>query len=306
MKTKPALILSILSLLALSACGSPAASPAATNPQPQATAGQPAAAEPRIASLSIHLTNNLLALGITPVGSVLGGKAKDFLPHVADRLQNTKKLGVAAEPDMEALLALKPETIYADEAFAGKDISSYKSIAPTEVISLDQGTWRDHLKTIGKNVHREAQADAFIADYAKQAEKVKGLIAKKLAGGTAMAIRVSAKELRVMGMARPLGPLLFQDLGLKPAQGVEKITKAYETVSQEVLPDYNPDAIFVIVNVEDDAKKVFEQLQANPLWQGLKAVKAGQVYLIPEQPWLDYSALGSKMALDEAEKLFSK
>ncbi|AFC33221.1 Periplasmic binding protein [Paenibacillus mucilaginosus 3016] len=302
---KPALMLTVLSLLGLAACGTPAAQPAAS-PQPQTAAQQPAGAEPRVASLSIHLTNNLLALGITPAGSVLGGKAKDFLPHVADRLTDTKKLGVAAEPDMEALLALKPETIYADEAFAGKDLSSYEKIAKTEVISLDKGTWRDHLKLIGKSVHREAQAETFIADYEKQAEKVKALLRNKIGGGTAMAIRVSAKELRVMGMARPLGPLLFQDLGLKPAPGVEKIKKAYEVISQEVLPDYNPDAIFVIVNVEDDAKKVFEQLQSNPLWQGLKAVKSGQVYLIPEQPWLDYSALGSKMSLDEAEKMFSK
>ena len=31
--------------------------------------------------MSIHLTNDLLALGITPVGSVIGGDLKDFLPH---------------------------------------------------------------------------------------------------------------------------------------------------------------------------------------------------------------------------------
>ncbi len=29
--------------------------------------------------MSIHLTNNLLALGITPVGSVIGGDLKRFL-----------------------------------------------------------------------------------------------------------------------------------------------------------------------------------------------------------------------------------
>ena len=34
--------------------------------------------------MSIHLTNNLLALGITPVGSVIGGDLKDFLPHAKE------------------------------------------------------------------------------------------------------------------------------------------------------------------------------------------------------------------------------
>ena len=33
-----------------------------------------------------------------------------------------------------------------------------------------------------------------------------------------MAIRVTAKELRVFSTKRPMGPILFQDLGLQPAK----------------------------------------------------------------------------------------
>lgn len=316
MKKKNVVVLSMISsLFVLTACGqsaAPQASAPAASAAPSASAAavtsttKPVEKEPRIASLSIHLTNDLLALGITPVGSVMGGDLKAFLPHVADRLQNTKKLGVVAEPDMEALLSLKPEVIYLDEAFSGKDVSKYEKIAKSEMFNLDEGTWRDHLKKIGKLVNREQQAETYIKDYEKQAENVKGLIHAKIGDGTAMAIRVTAKELRVMGMKRPLGPLLFTDLGLKPAKGVEKIDKAYETISQEVLPDYDADAIFVIVNNEDGAKKLFEQLSTNPIWKGLKAVKAGHIYPIADQPWLDYSAIGNKMALDAAEKLFAK
>lgn len=50
----------------------------------------------KIASMSIHLTNDLLALGVTPAGSVVGGELKDFLPHVKDQLKDTKKLGPAS------------------------------------------------------------------------------------------------------------------------------------------------------------------------------------------------------------------
>jgi iron complex transport system substrate-binding protein len=123
-----------------------------------------------------------------------------------------------------------------------------------------------------------------------------------------MAVRITAKELRVFGTRRPMGPLLFDDLGLKPAKGVEKVSKdkAFDIISQEVLPDYDADAIFVIVNREEAAEKLFKQIEGNPIWQGLKAVKSKNVYMIPDQPWLDYSALGSKMALDDAEKKFAK
>ena len=55
-----------------------------------------------------------------------------------------------------------------------------------------------------------------------------------------MAIRVTAKELRVFSTKRPMGPILFQDLGLQPANGVEKIdgNRPFEVISQEVLPDF--------------------------------------------------------------------
>lgn len=53
-----------------------------------------------------------------------------------------------------------------------------------------------------------------------------------------------------------LGSILFNDLGLKPAKGVEKITKNFEVVFQEVFPDYDADAIFVLVGFEEGNDKV--------------------------------------------------
>jgi iron complex transport system substrate-binding protein len=304
MKKTLIIIFSIISMIVLSACGQQSKTPEkGVTANGENTAGK----ELRIASLSIHLTNDLLALGITPVGSVVGGDLKTFLPHVADLLTNTKPLGNASDPDMEALLAVKPDVIYVDQQFAGT-VSKYEKIAKTVVFNLDEGTWRDHLRRIGKLVNREQQAEDFIKDNMAQAERVKKLIHAKIGDGTVMAVRVTAKELRVFGMRRPMGPILFEDLGLKPAKGVEKISKdkSYDVISQEVLPDYDADAIFIVVNNQDGAQKLYQQLQNSPIWQGLKAFKAKHVYLIPDQPWLDYSAMGNKMSLDYAEKIFSK
>ena len=82
--------------------------------------------------------------------------------------------------------------------------------------------------------------------------------------------------------------------------------RPFEVISQEILPDFDADAIFVVVNRDDKAKATFKQLQETPIWKDLKAVKGKHVYIINDQPWLDYSALGNKMAMDEAEKMFTK
>lgn len=304
MKKKLTILFSTMLLLLLSACGQTASNEAKSTKEQKAENK-----ETRIASLSIHLTNDLLALGIKPVGSVVGGELKDFLPHVKDQLKDTKQLGPAKDPDMEALLGLSPSVIYLDKEFGGQDVSKYEKIAPTEVFNLDEGTWRDHLRSIGKLVNREQQAEQFIADYEKQTKEVRNLINNKLGEDSkVMAIRVTAKELRVFSTKRPMGPILFEDLGLKPANGIKELEsdQPYEVISQEVLPDFDADAIFVVVNSDDDAQTAFKQLQESLIWKGLKAIKGNHVYVIPDQPWLDYSALGNKLAMDGAKEIFSK
>ncbi|MDQ0198924.1 iron-hydroxamate ABC transporter substrate-binding protein [Neobacillus ginsengisoli] len=303
MKKKITILISFMLIVLLTACGQ-------NNSKVNNVAKneKDGSEEPKIASLSIHLTNDLLALGITPAGSVIGGELKDFLPHVKDQLKNTEKLGIVKDPDMEALLELKPSVIYLDNEFSGQDVSKYKKIAPTHIFDLNDGTWRDHLISIGKLVNREKQADQFIENYEKESKDVQALIKDKLGDDSkVMAIRVTAKELRVFGTKKPMGPILFQDLGLKPANGVGDIDKnqSYEVISQEVLPDFDADAIFVIVNRDDKSQTAFKELEKTPIWKGLKAVKEKHVYLISDQPWLDYSALGNKMAMDNAKKIFS-
>lgn len=323
-------LVSLLFITILSACGqssnsaagqaspSPATAVSAASPAPESPAA--ATAEPaadilvhdpnaKIASMSIHITNNLLALGIKPAGSVVGGDVKDFLPHVADQLEGVAKFGVVTDPDMEAVLALKPDIIYIDAVYSGEDLAKFEKIAPTITIDMDAGTWRDHLKRIAEHVGREQEAEAYIQDYDAKAERVSQLIHTELgADAKVMAIRMTAKELRVMGTKRPVGPIMFEDLKLKMAVGVEKIAadEPYAVISKEVLPDFDADAIFVIISKGDEAKSSFEEMEKNPVWQGLKAVKNKHVYILDGQKWLDYSSIGQSMALDDAEKLFTK
>ncbi|MBC6976047.1 iron-hydroxamate ABC transporter substrate-binding protein [Bacillus sp. Xin] len=302
MKKKLTILFSIMCILIISACSQTKSNEGKAEKTTKSN-------EPKIASMSIHLTNNLLALGITPVGSVVGGDLKDFLPHAKDQLRDTKKLGVVTDPNMESLLQLKPSEIYVDEKYAGEDLAKYEKIAKTHSFNLDEGTWKDHLKQVGKLVNHEKEAEKYIQNYEEQTKRVKGLIDKELGNNEkVMAIRVTAKELRVFSTKRPMGPILFQDLGLQPANGVEKIdgNRPFEVISQEALPDFDADAIFVVVNRDDKAKAAFKQLQETAIWKGLKAVKGKHVYIIHDQPWLDYSALGNKMAMDEAEKMFMK
>lgn len=303
-------------MILLSACGQPADSTTSSSTSESSSSMVKEEngvivhdAKAKIASMSIHITNNLLALGIQPAGSVIGGDVKDFLPHVSDRLKGTTQLGVVTDPDMEALLALQPDVIYIDKEYSGKDIAKFEQIAPTIVLDMDQGTWQDQLKEISTHVGLEKEAATFIAQYDTKAAQVSTLIHNKLGtDAKVMAIRMTLKELRVMSTVRPLGPIMFEDLKLKMANGLDQLSKAepYEVISKEVLPDFDADAIFVIISKGNNAQTNFDELEKNPLWLNLKAVKNKHVYVLDGQKWLDYSSLGQQMALEDAEQLFSK
>lgn len=160
-----------LCFLILAACG---------QQETKKTTNQDENGTPKIASLSIHLTNDLLALGIKPAGSVVGGDLKDFLPHAKKQLSQTKKLGIAADPDMESLLALKPDVIYVDEELAGQDLSKYKKIAKTEVFNLNDGTWRDHLKKSASSSIKKKKPINILRTTIKKQKKSNHLSRKRL------------------------------------------------------------------------------------------------------------------------------
>lgn len=258
----------------------------------------------KTASISIFLTGDLMALGITPDGTT----TSDYLPLDEERFSETEYLGFTKEPDMEALIAMQPDEIFIDSEFAEKHgLDKYEAIATTHVINLDDGRWKDHLVELAAIVDREDTAEQFIQEYDAKAADVAELANEKLGEGTVMAVRVSPKGLRVYGMERPLGPILFEDLGFTPATGVEAIEKNWENISKEVLPDFEADTIFVLVSaVDEGSEELYEELQNDPIWSSLKAVQNDQVFLIAEQPWLDYSAYGNKLALDNLEVILSE
>lgn len=290
-----------LSVFTLAACGNDKTSEETTTEKETTPIKESVTYDKDVASISIFLTGNLQALEITPVGTT----TSDFLPLQEERFPETEYLGFTKEPDMEALIALQPDEIFIDAEFAEKHgLDKYEAIATTHVINLDEGRWKDHLNNIAKITDRTETAEQFIADYDAKVEEVKVLAKDKLGEGTVMAVRVSAKGIRVYGMERPLGPILFEDLGFTPAPGIEAIDKNWENISKEVLPDYNPDTMFVLVSsVDEGSQQVFDELQNDPIWQSLKAVQNNQVIVIEENPWLDYSAYGNKLALENLEEI---
>ncbi|GAA3408663.1 iron-siderophore ABC transporter substrate-binding protein [Paenibacillus hodogayensis] len=268
-------------------------------------ASGPEADKKRIVSLSILHTSNLLALGIQPYGAVTQA-GKDFLPHVADMLKGTVNLGNSQEPNLEAVVQAAPDLIIGQDELLKSNKEQIEKIAPLYSLpALGTLTWREQLVKLGEATGRVKEAHSFLAEYDAKLAKVKENVKKTAGDDTVMVLRIMPKELRLYGLDRSYGSLLYQDLGLKPVKGLDKLPNGPQAISREVLPEYDADRILLEVSPTSDAQTLYKELQASAIWTNMKSVKNGHVYMIDQQPWLDYSAMGMMKSLELADTLFA-
>ncbi|WP_153795582.1 ABC transporter substrate-binding protein, partial [Paenibacillus polymyxa] len=121
--------------------------------------------------------NDLLALGIKPVGSV-----KYFLdnPYSKDLVQGIESIGDRSSVSVEKVLTLQPDLIL----IASKDASEYEKyskIAPTIVIPY--GTYKnvhEELTAFGELLGKEQEAKTWLAQYDQRLQaardKLKGIV----------------------------------------------------------------------------------------------------------------------------------
>lgn len=105
---------------------------------------------------------------------------------------------------------------------------------------------------------------------------------------------------------------ILADVGLPrpPSQNLsateaEKMAKnpIQKLISQELIPQADGDIIFIwtgenTVAGKQEAQQQLTQLQGDPLWQQLDAVKNGRVYQVPSY-WIGSSAIAANLVIDD-------
>ncbi|WP_413232224.1 ABC transporter substrate-binding protein [Paenibacillus sp. BJ-4] len=164
----------LILILALSACAGKTNSSA--EKQDQTPAGQKPAATKIVQTIHGEITipvqpkrivvdmyqNDLLALGIKPVGSV-----KYYLdnPFSKELVQDIASIGDRGSVSVEKVLALEPDLILVGSNDVG-EYEKYSKIAPTIVIPF--GTYKnvhDELTAFGELLGKEQEAKAWLAQY---------------------------------------------------------------------------------------------------------------------------------------------
>ena len=267
----------------------------------------------RIVALEWVYVEDLLALGIQPVGVADISGYNSFVnvqPMLADTVVD---VGTRQEPSLEAIAKLEPDLILGVEFRHELIDDSLSSIAPTLLFNPypppDGSNQLDELEqtflAIADAVNRRAAGETVL-------QKMRGTF------------KTAAEQLRsdnLMGSLFILAhfvpgtpqPRLFTDnamvvqvltqIGLENAWKGKLDRFGFNTVGVEVLPAIEQ-ANFLYIAEADDAQ--WQQFQNNPVWKGLEFVQESRVYPIGSDTWVLGGPLSAQVLINKVVAALTK
>jgi len=260
----------------------------------------------KIAAASLEAMEDAAILGVKPAGAItIGGKLPEY---VADDLQGAESIGEKTQPNFETLLTLKPDVILGTDKFQPDVAEQLKKIAPMFPISHISTDWKENLKLLAELTGKQSKADNIIKQYEETVKKVKDQAGEDLKDKKAVIVRIRGGSLFLYPQDVYLNPVLYADLGMTVPEEI-KAVKAQEAISLEKFAEMNPDYIYLQFEESENADKpkALEELENNPIWNSIQAVKNKQVFVNAIDPmYQGGTALSKTTFLKAVEKTLLK
>jgi len=259
----------------------------------------PAKVERIVITGSMESMEDALVLAVNPVGAIsVGGEFPEMFAPVVGEAQS---IGEKTQPDLEAIVKLEPDVILGSSKFPEETMEKLKLIATTFPVSHISTNWGANLELLGELTGKEKEAKEAIEAYNQKIEESKGKLAETVKDKTVVAIRIRQGNLFIYPEAVFFNPVLYTDLGIAVPAPVQ-LAKAQENISLEQFTELNPDYIFVQFSLDENADnpKALEDLEANPIWSSITAVKEGKVFVNVVDPLAQGGTAWSKAAFLDA------
>ncbi|MDF5709747.1 MAG: iron-siderophore ABC transporter substrate-binding protein [Nostoc sp. S4] len=264
----------------------------------------------RVVALDPVVLGTPLALGIKIVAA-----PKQFLKLLApeDQPQDIKDIGFVP-PNLEKILALKPDLILGSITFYQEIYPLLSHIAPTVLVNNKSiPNWKDIFIQLSDIMGKKQEAEQVLSHYYDRLRKFRTVMGKRLPQTQVSLLRLTppnsirffTKEgfagniLEDAGLARPASQNLDPQATLKKRGGGPI---AYD-LSNEVPQEADGDILFLIMSDPKniDSQKTLQRLLSNPLWSRLKVVQQGKVYVVGDY-WGCCASISANRVIDDLER----
>ncbi|KRA97567.1 hypothetical protein ASD83_10615 [Devosia sp. Root685] len=258
----------------------------------------------RVVALTNEATEDLLALGIVPVGAVRSANANPWFDHVAEALKDTVLVGEELAPNMEVILSLEPDLILGNKKRHEQIYEQLTAIAPTVFVENITGQWRDNLAFYAEAVGKTAEGEAVLGGYEDRVAAIKAALGDRVLEKVGL-VRFIAGQNYAYNNDSFSGSIL-RDIGFGRPAAQDKSGLA-EPITLERIPELDGDRLlhFSYETGDGGATKEADAWMASPLWQNLDVVKAGHVYAVSDTVWATAGGvMAAHLALDDIEKIY--
>ncbi|PWV99515.1 ABC-type Fe3+-hydroxamate transport system substrate-binding protein [Paenibacillus cellulosilyticus] len=258
----------------------------------------------RVAVWTTSSLGNLLALGKLPVAAPIDPKwtpyyyglyREDIQVHL-DCAENVK------EADNLALIQhAKADVLITDKALSSQG-SELVAASGVKLLNVSRTDWRSQLREMARVLGRRQEGERWIADYESRLAEVKETITAEAGSERFVTLRLFDEQLFLYSNPG-IRDVLYTDLALGGVPEQREVVNMPMTIEQ--LCELNPERLMLIICPNAETRMYWLKLQHESRWRSLKAVQNGQVYILPSNPWFEYSAIAVRRMLEEAHVMLT-
>ncbi|MER6575950.1 iron-siderophore ABC transporter substrate-binding protein [Nonomuraea sp. NPDC001023] len=299
-------LLALLPVLALAACGTSTgtedAGPTRTVKHAMGETKVPMTPK-RVVVLDTDKLDTMVSLGMAPVGAAQAGENQTWPEYLGSALSATKPVGTLQQPNIEAIMALKPDLILGSKFRQAAFYDKLSKIAPTVFTEKVGVTWKENFLLDADALGKKEQASGLLSAYEQRA----GALGGKFGKLSVSIVRFMPTEIRMYGPESFSG-IVVADAGVQRPEAqrlADQDDKRFGKLSQENIAKADGDAVFFSAYGEAAAKSQ-ATVTGGPLWKNLAAVKAGHAHDVDDEIWM--TGIGVTAAgkiLDDLEKYLS-
>lgn len=262
----------------------------------------------RVIVLEWTFTEDLIALGVQPIGNADNEGYKQWVTSEAALDASVTDVGTRSEPNLEAIAALKPDLIIKTSDNIPEVYDQLKAIAPTLEFDMYKGNGYDYdrmvevFNEVAKAVGKEDQAKQVLTDldthYDQAKEKLKAAgkegmhyaLTQAFTSQNAASLRMFTDNSVVVGTLDKIGMVNDWKSDQTDKYG-------FTTVGIESLSKVKDSSLLYIVQPDDD---VFgAPMKNNSVWTQLNFVKEKRTYPLDGSTWTFGGPLSSKVLVDQ-------
>jgi iron complex transport system substrate-binding protein len=223
-----------------------------------------------------------------------GGKAigrVDSKENVPEEAKNIETVGSYTSPNMEKILSLQPDLILINST-----VNAQAALIPMlekshiSYLALEYNNFKDYINMLKIFTELTGREDLYQRNGLDTKKKIDSIIEKipQERKPSILLLQGSSKSVSVKLPNTTVGEML-QELGTVNIAYDESLKEEdMEVFSMEKVIEKNPDFIFVqtMGDVEETTSRIKKDIEGNPAWGYLKAVKEGKYIFLPKDLFL--------------------